>query len=162
MSDGFLGFNTSFMLDAVVVSLLLIVPAMLYSIYVVKFTFNYRLHRNLQVGLGVVLFFAVTAFEVDMQWVQGGWENVVKKRDIPLNADQLQLVRQVLWVHLVFAVSTPVLWGVTLFLALRRFPNPPLPSPHSPLHRRLAWFSTVDIVLTSLTGLAFYYMAFVR
>ncbi|MDA1015086.1 MAG: DUF420 domain-containing protein [Planctomycetota bacterium] len=162
MSDGFLGFKTSFMLDAVVVSLVLIVPAILYSIYVVKFTFNYSLHRNLQVSLGVVLFLAVTAFEVDMQWIQGGWENVVQKRDVPLTDEQFQFVRKLLWVHLVFAITTPVLWGITLVLALKRFSNPPFPGPHSPLHRRLAWISTIDIVLTSITGLTFYYMAFIR
>ena len=63
--------------------------------------------------------------------------------------------------HLVFAVSTCVLWSVTLLLALKRFPNPPLPAGHSRAHKTLGWLSTVDMTLTSVTGLAFYYFAFI-
>lgn len=162
MSDGFLGYRTSFMLDAVVCALALVVPVLLYSIYAVKFRRQYALHKKLQLGLGAVLLLAVAAFEIDMQLVQGGWENVVAKRDPQLSAEQLQTVRQVLWIHLVFAISTPFLWAVTIVYALKRFPAPPQPGDHSPLHKRLAWLSTIDITLTSVTGLVFYYVAFVR
>jgi putative membrane protein len=162
MSDGFLGYRTSFMLDAVVCALVLVVPVLLYSIYAVKFRRQYALHKKLQLGLGAVLLLAVAAFEIDMQLVQGGWENVVAKRDPQLSAEQLQIVRQVLWIHLVFAISTPFLWAVTIVFALKRFPTPPQPGDHSRLHKRLAWLSTIDITLTSVTGLVFYYVAFVR
>ena len=40
-------------------------------------------------------------------------------------------------------------------------PNPPQPSTHSRLHKVLGWVSTLDLVLTSVTGLIFYYVAFV-
>jgi len=53
------------------------------------------------------------------------------------------------------------LWATTLTLALKRFPSPPAPAAHSRLHKMLGWMSTVDLVLTSFTGLMFYYMAFV-
>jgi len=162
MSDGFLGYRTSLMLDVVVCALVLVVPAILWSLYEVKVRRNYRLHKGIQLTLAGVLLAAVGAFEIDMQLVQGGWENVVAKRAEPLGAEQLQGVRQVLWVHLVFAVSSPLLWAVTIVLALRRMPNPPAPCAHSPLHRRLGWASTLDLVLTSVTGLWFYYVAFVR
>ena len=112
MADGFLGFRTSFMLDFVVCALAAIVPVLLYSIYLVKFKGKYVAHRNLQLGLAVVLLIAVGAFEVDMQMIQGGWQNVVAKREVTLNAEQLQSVRYVLWIHLVFAVTSPILWAV--------------------------------------------------
>lgn len=162
MSDGFLGWRTSFMLDFVVSALVLVVPLIPVSLYLVKVKRNYTAHRNLQLALAAILLLAVVAFEVDMQLVQGGWENVVAKRAVPLSPEQLQAVRQVLWIHLIFAVSSPVLWAVTIVLALRRIPNPPGPGPHSRLHKKLGWASTLDLVLTSVTGLWFYYMAFVR
>lgn len=161
MTDGFLGFRTSFMLDFVVVALVLIVPILLYSLYVVKFQHRYTLHRNLQLLLGIILLVAVGLFEIDLQFVQKGWQNVVAKRAIPLTVDQLGFVRTVLRVHLVFAISTPLIWAVTIFLALRRMPSPPRPCAHSELHKKLGWLSTIDIVLTSVTGLVFYYFAFV-
>ena len=123
---------------------------------------NYLAHRNIQLALAAVLLVADGAFEVDMQLVQGGWENVVAKREIPLRPEQLTSVQQVLWIHLVFAVSSPVLWGITITLALKRIPNPPAPCPHSDLHAKLGWASTLDLTLTSITGLWFYYVAFVR
>jgi putative membrane protein len=161
MNDGFLGYRTSFMLDFVVVSLVLIVPILVYSLFAAKFRHQYRLHRTLQLVLGVVLLVAVGLFEIDLQLIQGGWLNVVAKRETPLSEPQLTFARLVLRVHLLFAISTPLLWGLTIGLAMRWFPSPPQPSPHSSLHKTLGWLSTLDIVLTSLTGLAFYYFAFV-
>ncbi|MGC1273061.1 MAG: DUF420 domain-containing protein [Planctomycetaceae bacterium] len=164
MSDGFLGNDASLMLDAVVCMLLLVVPVLGHSVYVVKARRAYVLHRNLQIAIGVGLLMAITAFEVDLQLVHGGWLNVVNKNpDAPrLTGDRLAEVRLLLRVHLAFAVSTPVLWVVTTVLALKRFPNPPQPGPHSRLHKSLGWLSVADLVLTTITGLAFYYAAFVR
>ncbi len=139
MSHGFLGYNASFMLDVVVCALVLVVPTLLYSLYLVKVPRNYLRHRNIQVLLGVVLLLTVAAFEVDMQLVHGGWQNIVARRTPPLTVDQLGFVRKVLWVHLVFAISTPFFWGATLYLALKRFPSPPTPGAHSKLHSTLGW-----------------------
>lgn len=163
MKHGFLGYDASFMLDFVVSALVLIVPVLLYSLWAVKVRRQYALHRNLQMLLGIVLLVAVAAFEVDTQLVHGGWRNIVNKDpDAPrLTGEALQHAERVLQVHLVFAISTPFLWATTLLLAWRRFPNPPVPGPHSRMHKVLGWLSVADIVLTSLTGLWFYYVAFV-
>lgn len=160
MQDGFLGYKSSFMLDFVVVALALIVPILLFSLYTVRVRKNYTLHRNLQLALGIILLVAVAAFEVDLR-LQGGWQAVVNKGEPPLTAEKLAFVATLLYTHLVFAITTPFLWLATIVLALRRFPNPPQPNPHSPLHKILGWLSTIDITLTSITGLIFYYFAFV-
>ena len=164
MMNGFLGYDSSLMLDVVVCALVLIVPTLLWSVYLVKFRRQFTLHRNIQVTLGIVLLIAVSAFEVDLQLVHGGWENVVNKPDKEprLTGDALETVRTILWVHLVFAISTPFLWATTLVLAWRRFPNPPQPGPHSRLHKMLGWASAIDISMTAVTGLIFYYYAFIR
>jgi putative membrane protein len=159
MRDGFLGFQSSFMLDAVVCALVLVVPLLVYSIYVVKVRRNYLLHKRLQLFLGAALLVAVAAFEVDLQLVHGGWKNIVAKRTVPLTPEEFDTVQKALWVHLVFAVTTPFLWAATIGYALKRFPHPPCPGDHSPLHKKLAWASTIDLVLTTITGLIFYYLA---
>lgn len=161
MKDGFLGYQTSFMLDAVVVALVLVVPVLTFSLYSVKVKGQYLRHRNLQLALAGTLLAAVLAFEVDLHWIQGGWENVVKKGPT-LSPEQAKLIQQVLRIHLLFAVSTPFLWAITIYCALRRIPSPPRPSAHSRTHAILGWSSTLDLVLTSLTGLVFYYVAFVN
>jgi putative membrane protein len=162
MRDGFLGWNATFMLDFVVCALVLVVPAILFSLYQVKIRRNFQFHRNLQLLIGAVLLVAVTAFEVDLQLIHDGWESVIAKRERPLDEAALARVRQILHVHLVFAISTPVLWALTIILALKRFPTPVAPGAHSRVHKTLGWLATVDITLTSVTGLVFYYFAFVR
>lgn len=161
MKDGFLGFHTSFMLDAVVVALVLVVPVLVYSLYSAKFGRNYVVHRNLQLGLALTLLAAVMAFEVDLHLIQGGWQNVVKKGS-EVSAEKLATIQQVLHVHLIFAGSTPFVWLLTIALALKNMPNPPQPSAHSRLHKTLGWASAADLVLTSVTGLIFYYTAFIN
>ena len=151
------------MLDVVVCALVLVVPVILYSLYLVKVRKHYALHAAIQTTLAVVLLLVVIAFEVDMR-LHGGWENIVNPQpEAPrVMGEALAQVRTMLWVHLVFAVSTPLLWITTLTLAWKRFANPPQPGLHSRAHKTLGWLSTVDLVLTSVTGLGFYYLAFVR
>ncbi|MEZ6126669.1 MAG: DUF420 domain-containing protein [Planctomycetaceae bacterium] len=164
LQDGFLGYRTSFMLDFVVCALVVIVPVLLFSLWSVRIRRNYSLHRKLQIALGIILLIAVGAFEVDLQLVHGGWENIVRKSfpDEAALAARVSEARPWLLLHLLFAVTTPVLWMITLVLALRRFGNPPQPAPHSRVHQKLGWLSTIDITLTAITGLIFYYVAFVR
>lgn len=163
MSHGFLGYDTSFMLDVVVCALVIVVPVLGYSLRLVKSRRDYENHKRLQILLGLVLLFTVGAFEYDLQIVHGGWLNIANKNpDSPrLVGERLAQAQMMLRVHLVFAVSTPILWAVTTMLALRRYPDPATPGPHSPLHKKLGWLSVIDLVLTSATGLAFYYLAFV-
>ncbi|MEZ6059711.1 MAG: DUF420 domain-containing protein [Planctomycetaceae bacterium] len=163
LSDGFLGYRTSLMLDVVVCALALVVPLLAVSLWLVKFRRQYNLHKWIQIGLGIVLLVAVGGFEIDLQLVHGGWENIVA-RSYPEEAAlaaKVSEVRPYLWLHLIFAVTTPFLWATTLTLALRRFASPPIPGVHSRTHKVLGWLSIVDITLTSVTGLVFYYVAFV-
>lgn len=163
MQHGFLGYDSSFMLDFVVCALVLVVPILAYSIWLVKLKRNFATHRLLQLLLGGILLVAVIAFEVDMR-LHGGWEKIVNKNpESPrLTAEQLAQVSQVLSIHLIFAISTPVLWATTLFLATRKFPNPVQPGEHSSQHKLLGWLSAIDLTFTSITGLVFYYFAFMR
>ncbi|MFN0055968.1 MAG: DUF420 domain-containing protein [Planctomycetales bacterium] len=160
MQNGFLGYPASLMLDVVVCALIVVVPTLAFSLYTVKVRRNYPLHKKLQLLLGGVLLVAVGLFEIDMR-LQGGFEQILKKRSRPLNAAELASFKTLLWVHLTFAISTVVLWCTTLWLAWNRIPNPPAPSPHSPVHKILGWLSAIDITLTSVTGLLVYYYGFV-
>jgi putative membrane protein len=161
MSQGFLGYHATFMLDVVVCALVLLVPALAVSIYLVKIRRQYAWHRRLQLTLAAVLLLAVAGFEVDVQLVHHGWQNIVHSARPDMASESLDFARKVLYVHLVFAISTPFLWILTISVALPRFGNPPFPSRHSPLHKWLGWSSAIDLALTSATGLLFYYFAFI-
>lgn len=159
---GFLGYPTTFMLDFVVCALVLIVPVLIWSLWLVKVQRAFRLHKQVQIALGVTVLVAVLAFEIDMR-LHGGWQQIIAQQQLEpaAFAAKISSIRPWLYLHLVFAVSTPVLWAVTTVLALKRFGSNPMPGAHSVLHKRLGWASTLDITLTSVTGLWFYYLAFV-
>ena len=163
MHTGFLGYPTTFMLDFVVCALVVIVPLLLWSLWLVKFRRRYATHMRLQIALGIILLAAVTAFEIDMR-LHGGWQNILSQQQLADAAFKTKVsgVRPWLYLHLVFAVSSPLLWATTITLALRRFGTNPVPGNHSRLHKLAGWASTIDITLTSVTGLWFYYLAFVR
>ena len=152
MGEGFLGYDTSLMLDVVVVALVVVVPLLVVSLCQVRLRRRFGIHKRLQLLLGIVLLVAVSLFEIDMR-LQGGFDEISEN-----DSDAMQVL---LWVHLFFAISTVVLWIVTIGLALRCFSSPPEPGDHSPLHRRLGWLSTLDITATSVTGLLVYYFGFV-
>src|SRR5437868_12622258 len=84
MTDGFLGYKTSLMLDVVVCALIVVVPTLLFSLYAVKIRRNYSLHKALQITLGIVLLAAVGLFEIDMR-LHGGIEGILAKRLRPFS-----------------------------------------------------------------------------
>lgn len=159
MSNGFLGYPASLMLDVVVCALLVVVPLLIFNIGVVRWGGNYQLHKRLQLLLASVLLLAVGLFEVDMQW-QGGVNAILAKRSRPLDPQELASFRSLLIVHLFFAISTVFLWTATVLLAWRRFPTPARPAAHSRLHKILGWLSAIDITGTAVTGLLVYYYGF--
>lgn len=159
MTDGFLGYPTSPMLDIVACALVLVVPMLVFNIATVALWKNYRIHRWLQLMLTAVLFLAVALFEIDMR-LQGGIAGILAKRPRPLSTEELASFMTLLRVHLVFAISTVFVWGATAWLAYRRTPTPPGPSSHSRLHKALGWLSALDLTATSVTGLLVYYRGF--
>ena len=156
MTDGFLGFRASLMLDVVVCALIVVVPTLLFSLYAVKIRRNYSLHRGLQIALGALLLVAVTLFEIDMR-LNGGIDGILAKRSRPLSLAERASFDRLLYIHLFFAISTVLVWALTLTLALRRMPSPPRPCEHSRLHKPLGWLSAIDITATAVTGLLVYY-----
>jgi uncharacterized membrane protein YozB (DUF420 family) len=167
--DGFLGTRASLMLDLVSLSMLVVLPAMFVSIWLVRFRQNYVLHKRIQLTLGVVLAVAVTAFEVDIRL--NGWEERAVRPPVVSETEFAQLVHltpkpegyvyAALWVHLFFAVSTTVLWIFVIVQALRKIPKPPGPCEYSIRHMFWARLAAVDMCFTAMTGWFFYVLAFV-
>ena len=156
--DGFLGTRASLMLDVVTVAMVVILPALAVSIFLVRYRKRYLLHKRLQIALSAVLFTAVTLFELDMRI--NGWR--LRAAASPYYSDDgAGLVSKILSVHLVFAISTAALWAAVLVQALLKFPRPPAPSLHSRRHVIWGRLAALDLVLTAVTGWVFYWLAFV-
>ena len=110
-------------------------------------------------ALVAVLLVVVVAFEINIQ--VHGWEQYAKGSPYYAEPVSTSGVGISLMIHLVFAVSTALLWVVVVTRALRRFPKPPAPGEHSASHVRWAKLAALDMVLTAVTGCVFYVIAFV-
>jgi putative membrane protein len=155
------GSRGSLMLDVVFLAMFLVVPVLLFSVYLVKYRHSYALHKQIQLVLGAVLLLAVGAFEIDMQLFTQ-WELLAAPSPYFDPAHKWTCrVGLSLIIHLSFAVPTLLLWIVVIVQALRHFPSPPLPCAHSTWHRRWGMIATVGMVLTAVTGWVFYSLAFI-
>lgn len=157
--DGFLGTRASLMLDVVALAMVAVVPVLAFSIYVVKVRKNYSLHKAIQLTLGGALLVAVTLFEIDVRL--HGWRHRATESPYTSHGGSTDWVMLVLSIHLFFAVTSAVLWVLVIVRALRNFPSPPQPGPHSAWHRRWAMIAAIDMTCTAVTGWAFYWLAFV-
>jgi uncharacterized membrane protein YozB (DUF420 family) len=126
-------------------------------VYQVKFRRRYQLHKRVQIILAAVLLVTVVLFEIDIRL--HGWAGRASGQ---VGGEPSSAVWYALYVHLVFAVTTVVLWPVVIFLAVRNYPNPPRPALHSRIHVPLARLAAADMVLTAVTGWVFYWLAFVN
>ncbi|NOY40731.1 MAG: DUF420 domain-containing protein [Planctomycetes bacterium] len=154
--DGFLGTRASLALDVVCLGMVIVVFVLGWSIWLVRVHRRFALHRRVQLGLAGLLLVVLTAFELDVR--MNGWRDRAAGE---IGGQPSGDVFLALWIHLFFAVTTVVLWIVVIFLAWRRFPNPPEPNSHSEFHRRWGKIAAVDMLLTSITGWVFYVLAFV-
>ena len=155
--DGFLGTRASLILDVLFLTMFVVVVVLGWSVFQVKYRRRCQLHKWVQIVLGVVLFVAVMIFEIDIR--THGWESRAAGQ---IGGEPSPNVYTALYIHLVFAVTTVLLWPIVIVRALRNFPNPPAPAPHSAWHIRWARVAAIDMVLTSVTGWMFYWLAFVR
>ena len=155
--DGFLGTRAPLMVDVVFAAMFVVVAVLAWSVYQVKVRRRYSVHKWTQITLGVILLVVVILFEIDIRL--HGWEERAAGK---IGGQPAAAVVWALYVHLVFAISSVILWPITIGLALASFPVPPRPGPHSRIHIPLARTAAADMVLTALTGWIFYWVAFVR
>jgi putative membrane protein len=153
--NGFLGSRASIMLDVVFLAMFLVLPLVGIGIGLARFRRQYTWHKRMQLTLATVLLLTVAAFEIDMQWISGWRHRAQPSPFWPVG------VKSSLYIHLVFSISTFFLWLYVVYGALRNIPKPPQPSPYSGRHVFWARIAAADLVLTSITGWIFYWLAFV-
>ena len=153
--SGFLWFSrASIMLDIVSVGMLLILPLLTYSLWLVKKKRNFKKHKTLQVSMGLGLLIVVLLFEIDIRI--NGWTHLAEPSPYYDN-----ILFPFLFFHVTIASITTLLWLATIVTALKKFPNPPQTATFSPTHIKMARVSAFFMYLTGITGWIFYWMAFV-
>ena len=152
--DGFLGSRASLGTDLVFVALFVVLPLLAWGVQLARRR-QYRWHKVMQLTIAAALLAAIIVFEIDMRLVSGWKPRAVASPYWPRG------VFTTLGIHLVFAISTVVLWVWVVWEALLKFPRPPAAAAHSSRHRLMGSLAAADLFLTSLTGWIFYWFAFV-
>ena len=155
--DGFLGTRASLGMDVVLVGLIALLPVLAWSVSLVR-RGAYAAHKRLQIFIAAALLAAIVVFEIDVRLISD-WK--VRAAAAGQNPWWPAGVLTALGIHLIFAVSTLVLWIWVVWEAFLRFPVPPTPGSHGPRHRVMARLAALDLVLTAVTGTIFYWLAFV-
>jgi hypothetical protein len=145
------------MLDLVVVAMCVVLVTLAASIVLARCHHRYEVHKRIQLVLAAVLLIAITAFEIDMRFYTVDWQRLALASPFYDGG----LVHTALGIHLGFAIPTPLLWIFVIVQALRRFPRPAQPGEHSRTHVFYARLAAIGMLMTSITGWVFYYLAFV-
>jgi putative membrane protein len=158
--SGFLPGRASFMLDVVVVAMFFVLLALSWSVYAVKYRQMYRSHKAMQIILSTSLFVVLVLFETDVHYISNWMERAGASPYFDAST-RSGLVVYSLWVHLFFAITTFILWFLILLRAVYRFPSPPSPNQHSREHALWGKIAAIDMVMTTVTGWIFYWLAFI-
>ena len=148
------------MLDFVTLAMLAVVIVLALSIYLVRVKKKKRLHRTIQIATAVTLTLALIAFEIDVRFITN-WRELAQ----PSPFYQSGWVDRCLAIHLVFAIPTPLVWGVVIFTALWKFKSDfsseTAATKFNRFHRISGRIAAALMFLTAITGWIFYYVAFV-
>ena len=157
---GFLPWRGPFMIDVIVVGMVFVLLALAWSLFSVKYRKAYHRHKVTQLCIAIGLLCLLVLFEVDVQFFEN-WRQRADASPYYDAASRSGPVVYALWIHLLFATTTLALWLLIIVKALNHFPNPPRPNQHSRFHARWGMIAAIDMVLTAVTGWAFYFLAFV-
>jgi putative membrane protein len=153
---GFLGTRADLLMDLVLLSFLIILPAISWSWLRVR-AGDYQLHKTSQLTLAAVLAIAVALFEIDLK-VSGGI--------FVLTADSAYAGTTLLnaWIygHTVVAILTTLIWIGLVIFSLRQFPSPPVPAAFSKTHRFWGRTGMVTMMVTGLSSFPLYYYGFMQ
>lgn len=154
LARGFLGTRADLLLDIIVVLVALTLPILLASFLLAK-KGSYGWHRRVQVDLSALLAVALVLFEVDIR-LSGGIAQLSQGTRFAGSA----LLNGALGVHLVFAITSTVLWTWLLAASVKGFARPPAPGRFSARHRFWGRLAMLDLAATSVTGVMLYGLAF--
>ena len=156
IANGFLPTRGSMMLDFFCVWMFVVLAALSFSIYQVRYRNNKTLHRKIQVATVLGMVVALVLFEIDVRFFTS-WRELAK----PSPYYESGVVSWSLVIHLFFAIPTPIVWGVVIWMAIKRYKENFDQGDFNRFHRISGRIAAAMMMITALTGWIFYYLAFV-
>ncbi len=122
MPAGFLGTRADLLVDIGVLSIVAVVPVLIYSWRLARAE-RWALHKRVQIVTFVALAIVVGLFEWDIRQSGGIFAMTAASQ----YAGTLTLDFWI-WIHTIFAMAASLLWLILVIVSVVKFPNPPLPA----------------------------------
>lgn len=151
----FLGARCDVLMDIVVISMVIILPLLWYSVKKVKEERAFKAHKNIQLTMFIILFFVVLLFEYDMKQ-NGGIFEMVKGSSY----EGTFFLNFMIYFHTFLSITTSFIWLVLIIVSLRKYGKRKLPGSFSKTHRLWGKIGMWDMALTCITGLILYIFGF--
>lgn len=135
--------------------MVIILPLLWYSVKKVRDDRNYKLHKNIQLIMFVILFFVVL-FEYDMQQ-HGGIFEMVKGSSY----EGTFFLNFMIYFHTFLSITTSLIWTILIIASLIKFRKNPRPRKFSKTHRLWGNIGLWDMALTCIMGVILYIYGFV-
>jgi len=156
LPQGFLGTRADLLMDLVLLSFIVILPAISWSWWQAR-RGHYTVHKASQLTLAGVLAVAVALFEIDLK-VSGG---IFELTGDSAFANTL-LLNSWIYGHTLVAILTTLIWSGLVIFSLIRFPKPPQPGPFSKSHRFWGRLGMLSMMLAGASAFPLYYYGFMR
>ena len=154
MPAGFLGTRADLLFDFIVVTLVAIIGILLYAIRQARMK-RYRIHRALMLMTMFVLALVLVFFEIDLR-MSGGYRVLFQQSKL----SGTTAMTAAIYIHLVLAVSTVVVWVTHATMSLRKHPTL-LPGSFSQTHRVMGGVVFYGFLSVVVTALVVYMIGFV-
>lgn len=146
--------RATFIFDFVSLAMAIEFFVLVYSIYIVKYQKKYELHKKIQTITTGILAIAVLLFEIDVR--QNGWKHLAEPSPY-----YDTLVFPALYIHIFFSVTAIITWTMLIWNGYRNFPKPlKAPGENGAYHRKLGRIGAMAMILTTVTGMIFYWLAY--
>lgn len=124
------GARCDVLMDIVVVSMVIILPLLWYSVKKVKHDHNYKLHKNIQLTMFTILFFVILLFEYDMKQ-NGGIFAMVRGSAY----EGTFFLNFMIYFHTFLSITTSLIWLILIPVSLKKFGKNPRPGKFSKTHK---------------------------
>ena len=156
MPPGFLGTRADLLMDLVLLSFVVILPAISWS-WLQARKGAWAVHKKTQLTLAAVLAVAVALFEIDMKLAGGIFELTSGSAYAGTT-----LLNSWIYGHTVVAIITTIIWVGLVIASLRKFPSPPVPGNFSGTHRFWGRLGMMFMMAAGLSAFPLYYYGFMQ
>ena len=155
ISQGFLGTRADMLMDVILLAVVLVPFALLFSFRKVRGG-NHSYHKRMQATLFWIVLTAVVLFETNIR-LSGGSGALIKESawvaGLPFKV--------LLYTHILVAVLTFSTWGVVLYISGKKRKKQALPGSFTPSHKTIGKAIFGGSIFTAISGVVIYTFGFV-